>query len=160
MVLKRKGSIPRPLIYCSLRFIVNKRICWISFNFHRFQVSHLGLSLENIHVDYMTSFKFCLPYFLGYYLYYSHFLEVYRGSRRFPFLSPGSLLFTYSHRSASFKGVDILFADRVPGSVISTAIDLGCCGPFRFPFLVLRQVQEGMVVLVQIHSLQVYAWFL
>ena len=107
----------------------------------------------------MTSFKFCLPYFLGYYLYYSHFLEVYRGSRRFPFLSPGSLLFTYSHRSASFKGVDILFADRVPGSVISTAIDLGCCGPFRFPFPVLRQVQEGMVVLGQTHSLQVYIWF-
>ena len=59
-----------------------------------------------------------------------------------PFCLPVLCSFTYSHRSASFKGVGLLIADRVPGSVVPTALDLRCRGHFRLPFPVLTQEQK------------------
>ena len=75
--------------------------------------------------------------------------------------SPGPLLIHILPKIASFKGAGLLIADRVPGSVVTTALDLRCRGHLRLPFPVLTQeTKEGMVAHGQNLRLQLYAWFL
>ena len=74
---------------------------------------------------------------------------------------PSPLLVHLLPKIASFKGVGLLIANRVPGSVITTALDLRCRRYFRLPFPVLTQeTKEGMVAHGQNGRLQLFAWFL
>ena len=59
----------------------------------------------------------------------------------YPF-SPGPLLIRILPKFASFKGVGLLIAVRVPGSVVPSALELRCRGHFRLPFPVLTQEQK------------------
>ena len=74
---------------------------------------------------------------------------------------PGPLLVHLLPKIASFKGVGLLIALRVPGSVVSTALDLRCRRHFRLPFPVLTQeTKEGVFAHGQNGRLQLFAWFL
>ena len=74
---------------------------------------------------------------------------------------PNSLLTHLLPKIASFKGVGLLIAVRVPGSVVTTALELRCRRHFRIPSPVLTQdTKDGMVTNGRSRGLKLYAWFL